>query len=635
MRPSGIGGQAVLEGIMMRNRDRYAVAVRKSDGTIAVDFHMDKVPKWQQTVKKIPIVRGVVSFVSSLVVGMQTLTYSASFFEEEEETEKEREKREKKEKKKAEKKAAAGKEAPEKEKKADGSEKGEAFTPLEMGLTVALAIVLAIGIFMLLPYGLSLLVGRFVKNVTLLALIEGVFRLVIFLAYVWAITFMDDIKRTYMYHGSEHKCINCIEHGLPLTVENVRKSSRFHKRCGTSFLLVVMVISIVVFSFIRVNSPILRLVYRLLLIPVVAGVSYEFLQWAGRSENAFVNLLSKPGLYLQRLTTKEPTDDMIEVAIAAVERVFDWEAFLEGKDAAECFPKKKPSYRKLTAQAAAQLKEAGVEDAAHDARALMLYASKMTLTEYLAVQSRPVNDRALTAEYAALVDQRAARVPLQHLTGTQGFYGLEFAVNETVLIPRPETEILVEEALKVCPAGDDAADEPFDVLDLCTGSGCILIAMLHENPSIRGTGTDFSEDALASAAENAKRLGVTAQWVCSDLFASVEGTFDLIVSNPPYVRTGEIDELQPEVRDHDPRMALDGGADGLDFYRRIAAESPQHLKDGGHLMLEIGADQAEEVTALLSEAGFGEIALRQDLSGLDRVLIAGVGALKNTGETHV
>lgn len=300
MRYSGIGGQAVMEGVMMKNADRYAVAVRKPDKEIAVEVKAYQGIVKNEKLKRIPIVRGVLNFIDSLVLGMSTLTFSASFFEEE-----------------PEKKAAIDEETKKKQEK------------LQMGATIALSVVLAVAIFMLLPYYLSLIFQRYIVSPMLLALVEGLLRLVIFIAYVLLISRMEDIKRVFMYHGAEHKCINCIEHGMELTVENVKKSSRLHKRCGTSFLLFVLVLSILFFAFIRVDNRILRVLLRIVLIPVIAGVSYEFIRLAGRSDNWLVNLFSKPGLWLQGLTTKEPDDSMIEVGIASVEAVFDWRAYLK------------------------------------------------------------------------------------------------------------------------------------------------------------------------------------------------------------------------------------------------------------------------------------------------------------------
>lgn len=305
MKFSGIGGQAVMEGVMMRNGKDYAIAVRLNDGSIHVD---KKKTKGQDGIwYRIPIIRGICNFISSFVIGMSTLMDSAAYFEEENPknlTEEEKKKKEKRDK-------------------------------VEMTGTVIFSVVLALVIFLLIPYYFSRIVGRWVDSKTLMAFLEGVLRIVIFVIYIKAISCMEDIRRVFMYHGAEHKCINCIEHGLPLTVENVRKSSRQHKRCGTSFLLFVLVISMVVFMFIRFDAAWMQLLCRLLLVPLIAGVSYEFIRLAGRSENVIVQIFSKPGLWLQKLTTSEPDDAMIEVGMASVEAVFDWKTFREENK--ECF----------------------------------------------------------------------------------------------------------------------------------------------------------------------------------------------------------------------------------------------------------------------------------------------------------
>ena len=311
MRYSGVGGQAVMEGVMMKNQNKYAVAVRKPDHKIEVKISQHKMSKPWEVMQKIPVLRGVVSFVDSLYLGMSTLMYSASFFEDEDE---ENEKKQKRESLSAEQIKALDK----KEKKQDD---------LLMGGTVALSIVIALGLFFALPYFLSGIFHKITQSQMMIALFEGIIRLVIFIGYIAIVSMTPDIKRTFMYHGAEHKCINCIEHGMELNVENVRKSSKLHKRCGTSFLLIVMLISILFFMFIRVDSKPLQLLLRLVLIPVIAGVSFEFIRLAGRYDNWFMNILSQPGLWMQRLTTKEPDDDMIEVGIASVEAVFDWKAW--------------------------------------------------------------------------------------------------------------------------------------------------------------------------------------------------------------------------------------------------------------------------------------------------------------------
>lgn len=302
MKYSGIGGQAVMEGVMMRNGNKYAVAVRKPDKEIAVDVKNTR--NINDIWHKIPIIRGMISFVDSLVIGLSTLMYSASFFEDEEEEKIDKSTLSEAELKKAERKEKA-----------------------EMGGTLVASFAIALAVFFALPYFISQLLAGVISSSALLALIEGIIRIAIFIGYVAVISYMDDIKRTFMYHGAEHKCINCIEAGLPLNVENVRISSRHHKRCGTSFIFIVFIISVFVFMFINFESTWLKLVCRLILIPVIAGISFEFIRLAGRYDNAVVDILSKPGLWLQNLTVKEPDDDMIEVGIASVEAVFDWKEF--------------------------------------------------------------------------------------------------------------------------------------------------------------------------------------------------------------------------------------------------------------------------------------------------------------------
>ena len=298
---SGIGGQAVLEGIMMKNKDQYAVAVRKPNGEIEVEVDVYHGVMHGSKIKNIPFLRGIFNFLDSLILGTRTLNFSASFYEEEEDTKK-------------------------KDTFFDKMLKGNAERIL-MGMTTVFAVVLAIAVFIVLPYFLADCLRDYIRNDSLMAIIEGAIRILIFLLYVISISAMKDIKRVYQYHGAEHKCINCIEHGLPLTVENVRSSSRQHKRCGTSFLFLVLAISIIMLVLVRAETPLMRIVIRIVLLPVIAGVSYELLKLAGRSDNLVVNLFSKPGLAIQKLTTKEPDDGMIEVAIQAVEAVFDWRTY--------------------------------------------------------------------------------------------------------------------------------------------------------------------------------------------------------------------------------------------------------------------------------------------------------------------
>lgn len=307
---SGIGGQAVLEGIMMKNKDKYSVAVRKPDKEIEICVKEYKSIVGDSIVLRIPFVRGIFNLIDSLKLGMSTLMYSAEFYEDEEE---------------------------EKEKKQKKSEKNskslfkDTAESVIMTITVLISFLITIGLFIVLPSVVSDLIKKYagIESHAFISFVEGILRLIIFLVYIILISVFGDIKRTYMYHGAEHKCINCIEHGLELNVDNVMGSSRFHKRCGTSFLFLVMLISIFLFILIPVYNPFLKIIVRILMIPVVAGISYEILRFAGSHEGKIVNIISAPGVCLQKITTKEPDREMVEVAIKAVEAVFDWKEFIK------------------------------------------------------------------------------------------------------------------------------------------------------------------------------------------------------------------------------------------------------------------------------------------------------------------
>ena len=303
-RYSGIGGQAVLEGVMMKNKEKYAVAVRKPDGEIEVEVETYQGLAHGSKFKELPFIRGIFNFLDSLILGTRALNYSASFYEEEE-----------------------GKET--KFDKAMDKMSGGNGEKLLSGIVTVISIMLAVGIFIVLPYFISSLFESFIRNRSLMAIIEGVIRIALFLLYVWGISAMKDIRRLYQYHGAEHKCINCIEKGRPLTVHNVMRSSRLHKRCGTSFIFFVMLVSIVLFFFIQVDNVAEKVILRILLMPVVAGISYEIIRLAGRTDNVFIKILSAPGMWIQRMTPREPDESMAEVAIASVEAVFDWKKDLQ------------------------------------------------------------------------------------------------------------------------------------------------------------------------------------------------------------------------------------------------------------------------------------------------------------------
>ncbi len=301
---SGIGGQAVLEGVMMKNKDMYAVAVRKPDGDIAVEVDEYHGIAYGSKLLTIPFIRGIFVFLDSMILGLKSLNYSSSFYEETDEK-------------------------PSKLDEGIDQVSGGHEDTFLMLFTTIISFAFAIGLFMVVPYILSEVISKYARNESLVAIIEGFLRIAIFILYILIISRIKDIKRLFMYHGAEHKCINCIEKGKPLTVKNVQKSSRLHKRCGSSFILFVMFVSIILFFFIRIDSYVWKVVIRLLLIPVISGISYEIISLAGRTDFFLVRMISAPGLWLQRLTTKEPDEDMIEIAIKSVEAVFDWKEFLK------------------------------------------------------------------------------------------------------------------------------------------------------------------------------------------------------------------------------------------------------------------------------------------------------------------
>jgi uncharacterized protein YqhQ len=295
---SGIGGQAVLEGVMMRNRDLVAIAVRKPNQEIEVEVDEHHGILEGTIWTKIPFIRGIFVFIDSLVLGIRSTSYSSQFYDDEEGTD------------------------------LVSEERRARRDKVTTAVTTVISFALAVGIFVLLPYWLTSLVDSYIRSEAFLSVMEGVIRIAIFLIYVLLLSGMKDIRRLYQYHGAEHKCINCIERGKPLTLHYVQDSSRFHKRCGTSFIFLVMIVSIILFFFIRVDSHVMRVVLRLVFIPVVAGISYELIRLAGRYDNIFVRLISAPGVWLQHITTKEPDAQMIEVGIASVEAVFDWKSYL-------------------------------------------------------------------------------------------------------------------------------------------------------------------------------------------------------------------------------------------------------------------------------------------------------------------
>lgn len=594
---SNIGGQAVLEGVMMRGESSMATACRAPDGSIVVDSYRFKSNKEKSWVYRAPILRGVISFFSSLGMGIKLINRSAEVYtgEEEEPTQ---------------------------------FEKWLAKTfhtdvmKVVMVVGVVLGLLLSVALFVVLPqlategiFSLANLSRSGFGMSVLFNFIVGFMRLVIFIIYLVLISLMKDIKRLFGYHGAEHKTISAYENGLELTVENVQKMKTVHDRCGTTFMFIVMAFSILFFSVFPVEllagggvfiNFVLRVLSRIVMIPIVAGISYELLKLFAKYDNWFTKICKQPGLWLQKLTTRQPDDQMVEVAIVAFRETLSLETDkeypiksfdvdLSVKDAVEKYAEK------LGNKTEAEL-------------IVMRVTGAKTKTE---LYESPVLDAEKQKACEKYIKRRQTGAPLQYVLGETCFYGLDMKTDARALIPRFDTEVVVEEVLK-----EAKRYEKPDVLDVGTGSGAIALAV-KKNCDCTVTATDISRDALELALTNGEALGLKVEWKCGSLFRPVKNRqFDIIVSNPPYVQSGAIAELDEEVKDYEPRLALDGGPDGLDFYRDLAQQAPSHLKKGGCLVLEVGFDQSALVSDLLSEKF--EVRTATDLNDppIERVVIA-------------
>lgn len=615
-KPTPIGGQAILEGVMMQGPDRVALAMRLPSGEI---YLKTKKKKAESKVANIPMLRGVVAFVKSLTLGMSTLMESADILEEylpEEEREK-----------------------PSKlEQKINDKFGPKAAWNFMMISAVAVALLITIVAFVLMPTWAVNYLGKFIGSAVVLNLIEGLIRIVMFVIYIVAISRMDDIHTLFQYHGAEHKTIHCFENGVELTPSHAEKFYRLHPRCGTSFLVFVLIISLLLFSLLGWPSLVWRFTSRILLIPVIAGLSYELLKWAGKSDSPLIRYLSYPGIMLQRITTAEPTREQLEIAIislkavlvppdvADVDGIFKPEASEPEKEEVRQpgprFSDSAYSVNNILKWGQSALK--GIENGSGDALTIFSYLTGMTRTDVIMRKDEILSEDVL-ADYKLLIEKRLSGTPLQYITKVQEFMGLPFKVSPAVLIPRLDTEVLADKLINVIRGFEITRPE---VLDMCTGSGILGITIAHEIPDSRVTMTDLSIDAINVAMGNAQLNGVfdRCSFAIGDMFKAISESskFDVIVSNPPYISKAEIETLSTEVKDHEPRMALDGGEDGLNFYRVIARNAANHLKENGILALEIGCDQGDAVKTMLENTGnFVAVTVLQDLNGLDRVVLAG------------
>ncbi|MBR2974659.1 MAG: peptide chain release factor N(5)-glutamine methyltransferase [Clostridia bacterium] len=575
-----IGGQAVLEGVMMRGATCQALAVRDENGNILVESTRLRTKKpWYA---KVPFVRGVANLVSSLTGGMKTIAKSAEVFVE------------------------------------DEMDEGDSLGGM-MAISMLFGIVLALALFIFLPTQLTTWIMK-AFNITdvkwVRSIIEGVVKLAVLVGYMTSITGMKEIKRVYMYHGAEHKTIACYEAELPLTVQNVQKCSRYHDRCGTSFLVFVVVLSVLLMVAVEaifhaaqialIDKTWFRTLIKVAMLPLTAAVSYEMLMLLAKSNFVLFRPLKWLGKQFQKLTTREPDDQMCEVAIAAFQKVLQMDADLSMPE--EHFPG--PSTLAEFKPKAKALCDLSVMEEA-DLDWMLCHALK------LSSRSKLTDD--LTISYGwqnriyKMIERCNNGEPWQYVMGNTNFYGREFEVNKWTLVPRMETELVCEQAIL-------RTTKDSRVLDLCCGSGAIGLTIKAETGA-NVVLTDLSPNAVKVAKQNAKNLGLSPSILCGDMFSKVVGKFDVIVSNPPYIATAVIPTLDAKVKNYEPHTALDGGADGLDFYRIIASQAPSYLVDGGTLVLEIGFDQAKAVVQLLQD-NFVDVQVKKDYSGNDRIVIA-------------
>lgn len=590
---TSIGGQAVIEGVMMRGPKSIATAVRDEKGNIVVESNYLTPIEKKNVMFRTPIVRGFLNFGSSMVSGMKTLLRSGEVFGEDAE--------------------------PSKFETWLAKKFGVDLYDVVMTFSVILGVALSLFLFFFLPQAITSFIQSVahinISNIGIqigMNFLEGFIRILIFVVYIWLTTLMPDVKRTYMYHGAEHKTISCYEHDLEMTVENAKKMTTVHDRCGTTFMFIVMVVSVLVFSVVgwqdfegvgKFLNSLIRFAIRIALIPVVAGVSYEILKLMAKYDNWLVRILKAPGLLLQRLTTKEPTDDMLEVAIVAFKTVLQMEE--DPNTPVQRFDVKKP-LKKVKAEFEEKLKAVNADSSEVE---WILSISMGIKRSELALKNSICESELEKAK--KLLDERLQGKPLWRIVGDIDFYNCKIIISDDVLSPRPETEELCEIALNLIKDEDK-------VLDLCTGSGCIAVA-IAKNSKAKVCASDVSKKALETALKNVNENQVSVELIESDLFEEINQKYNIIISNPPYIPTKEIDSLDKEVKNYDPMISLDGGEDGLKFYRLIASNAASHLEKDGYLLFECGENQAQAIKEMLIDF---DVEIKKDFSGIDRFIVA-------------
>ena len=583
MKRCDVGGQAVIEGVMMRGNKGLATAVRTSKGNIEIDIKENNKPITKRhPFLNIPFLRGFFVLIDSLKIGMDSLNYSSSFFEDENEE-------------------------PSKFEKWLDRKLGKKANDVIMGFTLIVSFIMAIGLFVLLPTVIASLFKVTGVSYVVLNLIEACIRIIILLLYMFLISKLNDIHRVFQYHGAEHKTIFCYQYMEELTVENVKKQERLHPRCGTNFLFLIMIVSILVFSFTGWGGIVERLVLRIILIPVVTGISYEIIKWLGKNDSKLSRIIAYPGIKLQLLTTKEPDDKQIEVAIAALK-------------AAEGIKEKDKTIEELINVGTSTLKENHIDTARLDAELLLGSIIEKNRVYLITHKEESVSKENVT-KYFDLINKRKNKMPVKYILRQCEFMGIDFYIEEGVLIPRGDTEILVEEVLKHIKE-----DEEKEVCDLCCGSGAIGISLATLRQNIKVDLIDYYPIPEKVTLLNIKKntLENRASFIKSDLLENVikeNKKYDILVSNPPYIEAEEIENLMDDVKKYEPHIALDGGKDGLDFYRKIVDQSQMVLRKEGILAFEIGYNQGEAVKSLMEENNFKNVNIVKDFASLDRVVI--------------
>ncbi|EDT73442.1 peptide chain release factor N(5)-glutamine methyltransferase [Clostridium butyricum] len=582
MKRRDVGGQAVIEGVMMRGSKSLATAVRTPKGNIEINYKDNRPITKKHPILNIPFLRGFFVLIESMKIGMESLNYSASFLDDEDEE-------------------------PTKFELWLEKKLGKRANDVIIGFTMIISFIFSIGLFVVLPTGIASIFKNMGASNLALNLIEAFIRISILIGYMYVISKMKDIYRLFQYHGAEHKTIFCYESMEELTVENVRKQPRLHPRCGTNFMFLIMFVSIVIFSCTGWGGIVERLLLRIILIPVVTGISYELIKWLGKSDGKLARIIAYPGLKLQLLTTKEPDDSQIEVAIASLK-------------AAEGIEDLNKTIEELINTGTKTLKDNGIDTARLDTELLLGNVIEKERL-YLITHKEETIGKDQCDEFFELIEKRRKKMPVKYILNKCEFMGIDLHVEEGVLIPRDDTELLVDEVLK-----NISEDDEKQICDLCCGSGAIGISLACLRKNIKVDLLDYYPIPEKVTLINIEKhnLQERVSFSKSDLLdVSIKASkkYDIIVSNPPYIEEEEIEKLMDDVQKYEPHTALSGGIDGLDFYKKIVNQSIEVLNENGILAFEIGYNQGKAVKSLMEENNFKDVRVIKDFASLDRIVI--------------